>query len=180
MMVKADDEGVVFMRKVGDKRYAVYKRDDLSMNTDFLCDTKSLLAKSTDGLASKPANRVLRKFRLAVSAAGEYTQYHGGTVADAMAAINETMTVVNQIYETDLGISMELVANNEDVIYTNAASDPYSGNWNTEVQTTLTSVIGAQNYDIGHLFQRAQNGGNAGFVGSVCIDNRKEVPIRRE
>ena len=173
MMVDADDNGAVFLQKIKNNTYAVYKRDHLAMATDFLCGTKSLFEKSMDGFSSKPPNRELRKFRLAVSASGEYTEFHGGTVADAMAAINATMTMVNQIYETDLGITLELVANNEDVVFTNAESDPYSGNWNAEAQSTLTSVIGAENYDIGHLFQKGPNGGNAGFVGSVCIDDRK-------
>jgi hypothetical protein len=51
---------------------------------------------------------------------------------------------------------MVLVANNDVVIYTNASTDPYRQLQvypiNSELQSTLTSVIGEANYDVGHLF----------------------------
>jgi len=37
----------------------------------------------------------------------------------------------------------------------------------------LTSVIGAANYDIGHLFGASGGGGNAGCIGCICVDNSK-------
>ncbi|MBK9225440.1 MAG: hypothetical protein IPO23_13950 [Flavobacterium sp.] len=70
---------------------------------------------------------------------------------------------------------MNLISNNDLVIYTSASSDPYSaastganGAWNQELQTTLTNVIGSANYDIGHLFGASGGGGNAGCIGCVC------------
>ncbi|WP_431137756.1 reprolysin-like metallopeptidase, partial [Psychroserpens mesophilus] len=32
---------------------------------------------------------------------------------------------------------------------------------------------GSANYDIGHLFHRGSEAGNAGFIGAVCSENRK-------
>ncbi|MFH6602712.1 reprolysin-like metallopeptidase [Maribacter algicola] len=174
MMVNTDDKGAVFLQKVGNNKYAVYKRENNTLESAFVCKTESLIEKTIGSLASKPAvDRALRKFRLAVAASGEYTEYHGGSIVDAMAAINATVTRINQVYETDLGISLELVANNQDIIYTDAATDPFGGNLNTEIQNTLTEEIGPANYDIGHLFHKGSNDGNAGFVGSVCSDNKK-------
>ena len=40
------------------------------------------------------------------------------------------------------------------LLYTNAATDPYTGNLNNELQTTLTAEVGEANYDIGHLFHK--------------------------
>ncbi|MFN9112928.1 MAG: reprolysin-like metallopeptidase, partial [Bacteroidota bacterium] len=40
--------------------------------------------------------------------------------------------------------------------------------YNSQLQSTLTSVIGEANYDVGHLFVRAANNGNAGCIGCVC------------
>ncbi len=37
----------------------------------------------------------------------------------------------------------------------------------------MTSVIGAANYDIGHLFGASGGGGNAGCIGCICVDNSK-------
>ncbi len=174
MIIDSRAKGTVFMQKDGKGKYVVYNRDGLTSNTDFICETKSFMEQNMGVSTQKlPENRVLRKFRLAVSASGEYTNYHGGTKADAMAAINATLTRVNEVYETDFGVSLELIANNDDVVYTNAANDPYTGNLNAQVQDALDTTIGAENYDIGHLFHKDQNGGNAGFIGSVCRNNRK-------
>ena len=123
--------------------------------------------KSIDGF--------LRTYRLAVATTGEYTDYHGGTKADALAAIVTTINRVNSIYEKELGIRLILVGNNDDVIYTNATTDPYS-NYNTmgmvtENQTTIDAVIGDANYDIGHVFGTGLGG--LSVVYATCRPNIK-------
>ena len=75
----------------------------------------------------------LRTYRLALSGTGEYTQYFGGTVANALAAMNTTMTRVNGIFEKDFAVRMVLIANTNLVIYTNGTTDPYSDNAYTRV-----------------------------------------------
>ncbi len=176
MVINSSGSGHTFIEKVGKEKavYAVYTRDDLPFRVDtFICNTQSKAAP--DLLPSLPLfdDQILRKYRLAVSATGEYTAYHGGTVEDALAAINATLTRVNEVFEADLGVTLELVANNDLVVFTDAETDPYGGNLNTEVQNTLASTIGSLNYDVGHLFHEDTNGGNAGFIGSVCKDNQK-------
>ena len=115
--------------------------------------------------------------RLALSCTGEYAAYHGGTVEGALAAMNATMARVNGVFNRDLAVQLTIIANNNLVIYTDAATDPYSdadtgvdGDWNTELQSTLTNVIGNANYDIGHLFGATGGGGNAGCIGCVCVN----------
>ncbi len=122
---------------------------------------------------SKASDKKYRTYRLAISVTGEYTQYFGG-VAQAFAAINATVTRVNGVFEKDFAIHLNL-QDFQQLIYTNASTDPYStantgigGAWNLELQQTLTSVIGNDAYDIGHLFGRAGGSGNAGDVGNVC------------
>lgn len=123
----------------------------------------------------RASNQVYKQFRLALSCNGEYTTYHGGTVAGALAAMNATMTRVNGVYEEDLSVHLNIIANNTAVIYTNASTDPYTSmtNWNSQLQTTLTNVIGEANYDIGHMFGATGGGGNAGCIGCVCVDGEK-------
>ncbi|MBC8769087.1 proprotein convertase P-domain-containing protein [Arenibacter sp. BSSL-BM3] len=177
MIVYGDSKSATFMQKISnsDEEYLVYSRKDAyMMNTNFICETQSLIEKEKGPSALKLVDgQVLRKYRLAISATGEYTEFHGGTIPNALAAINATVTRVNEIFETDLGISLEIVANTDQVIYTDKETDPYGSNLNSEVQNTLTTVIGPVNYDVGHLFQKDENGGNAGFIASVCIDSRK-------
>ncbi len=160
--------------------YAVFSRDQkINMNDDFECSVTESMNKilSSDNMAYRNADDgILRNYRLAVSATGEYTNYHGGTVADALAAINQTMVRVNGIFEIDFNVNMTLIANTDDVIFTNTATDPYgntTGNYNSELQSELTSTIGEANYDIGHLFANLQNNGNAGCIGCVCVNGQK-------
>ncbi len=160
--------------------YTVYKREDKTGDlNDFECEVVESANKMLDGNSSYLKNAddgILRTYRLVVSATGEYTQYHGGTKALALAAINTTMTRVNGIYESDFNVTMVLIANTDDVIYTSTSSDPYASTtsgYNSALQSTLTSVIGESNYDIGHLFANLQNNGNAGCIGCVCVNNQK-------
>ncbi|MFD2822446.1 immunoglobulin-like domain-containing protein [Lacinutrix iliipiscaria] len=160
-------------------QYVVFKRaDKTDFTNDFECSVTETVNRALNtGTGLRNADdSILRTYRLAVSTTGEYTAYHGGTKALALAAINNTMTRVNGIFETDFNVTMELIGNTDDVIYTNSGSDPYgntTSGYNSALQSTLTSVIGEANYDIGHLFASLQNNGNAGCIGCVCVNNQK-------
>ncbi len=161
------------------KVYTVYKRADRTAGfNNFECEVTEAANKTLSGnnLTYRNADdSILRTYRLAVSTTGEYAAYHGGTKASALAAINTTMTRVNGIFENDFNVTMVLIANTDDVIYTNASSDPYgsSGGYNSALQSTLTSQIGEANYDVGHLFAASGNSGNAGCIGCVCVNGQK-------
>lgn len=174
MMIHADNKSSTFIQKTKGDRYVLYRRDVKDvLNADFTCITKSDIAKQASTTQKLVDGQVLKKYRLAVSASGEYTTFHGGTVADALAAMNATITRINEVFETDLGVTLELIANNDQIIFTDAATDPYNGNLNAQVQNTLTSTIGETNYDVGHLFHVDNDNGNAGFIGAVCRDGAK-------
>ncbi|REG91204.1 reprolysin-like metallopeptidase [Flavobacterium aquicola] len=132
----------------------------------------------------KSSAGVFKTLRLALSCTGEYAQYFGGSKAEALAAMNATMTRVNGIFNKDLAIKLVLIANESAIIYTDPDTDPYSesaagvgdGEWSSELQTTLTTVIGNANYDIGHLFGDTGGGGAAGCIGCVCVNPTVSVP----
>lgn len=160
--------------------YAAFDRAERrNMQNQFECEISASLNQQVIDSSSMMRNAddsILRTYRLAVSATGEYTQYHGGTKAQALAAINNTMTRVNGIFEVDFNVTMILIANTDDVIYTSTSSDPYgntTSGYNSALQNTLTSVIGEANYDVGHLFANLQNNGNAGCIGCVCVNGQK-------
>ncbi|ALM08159.1 proprotein convertase P [Sediminicola sp. YIK13] len=177
MIVHGDSDRTTFMQKasVDGNDYVVYSNEmNAASKAEFICNTTAILEKNGSGVTQKLVDdQQLRKYRLAISATGEYTVYHGGTKTDALAAINATVTRINEVMETDLGVTLELIANNDLVIYTDAATDPYNGNLNNQVQNTLTTNIGEANYDVGHLFHKDSNSGNAGFIGAVCQNNKK-------
>ena len=163
------------------QQYTVYKRADRTAEfTDFECtvtdNLNNRLAAQGNSAMRNADDATLRTYRLAMSATGEYTAYHGGTKALALAAMNATMTRVNGVFENDFNVTMVLISNTDAVIYTNSGSDPYgntTSGYNSQLQSTLTSVIGESNYDIGHLVANLQNNGNAGCIGCVCVNGQK-------
>lgn len=165
--------------------YVVYdSKNKLKERFPFSCTTadEADLSQKISSQSAKivSSDKKFRTLRLALSCTGEYAQYFGGTVDAALAAMNATMTRVNGIYNRDLAVKLVLIATNNQIIYTNPSTDPYSdsdvgvgtptldGTWGTELQNNLTSVIGSANYDIGHLFGDSGGGGNAGCIGCVC------------
>jgi hypothetical protein len=92
----------------------------------------------------------LRTYRLAVAATAEYTAYHGGTVVLGQAAIVTAVNRVVGVYEIEVAIRLALVSNNNLLVYTNSAMDPYSnGNPSsllTQNQSNLDDVIGSRTW----------------------------------
>jgi hypothetical protein len=181
MVLSAGGTLFVDPRSKGDTaHYVAYDKKDYERRvpSDFRCGVSgeriARPSTGTPGATDAPAG-TLQTYRLALAATGEYTAFHGGTVAAGMAAITTTMNRVNGVYERDLAVRMVLVANNSSVVYTNAGTDPYTNtNGSTMLgqnQTNLTNVIGSANYDIGHVF--STGGGGVAGLGVVCSAGNK-------
>jgi hypothetical protein len=169
--------------------YAVYKSQSVIGRLPWSCTTPDERAASalnnevTNAGITARSGGDLKTMRLAQSVTAEYSNYFGATsasqVALVLAGINATLTRCNGVYEKDLALHLNLVAASTNVIYYNASTDPYDaaatgagGTWNAQLQSTLTSVIGDANYDIGHLFGASGGGGNAGCIGCVCASGK--------
>ena len=167
--------------------YSVYRAHRDKGKLPWICTTvdkqmvSDLNSKVTNtALATGSSTGQLKTLRLAQSCNGEYSNYFSAfssaDVALVLAAYNATLTRCNGCYEKDLAVHLNLIANTTAVIYYNPATDPYSTNmsqWNAQLQSTLTSVIGEANYDIGHMFGASGGGGNAGCIGCVCVNGSK-------
>ena len=116
----------------------------------------------------------LRTYRLALACTGEYASFHGGNVGSVLAAMNTSMVRVNGIFERDACLTMEIVANNDELIFLNGSTDPYSngsgGSMLGQNISTCNSVIGSANYDIGHVF--STGGGGVAYLQSPCGGNK--------
>ncbi|MBA2431697.1 MAG: hypothetical protein H0V56_06220 [Chthoniobacterales bacterium] len=154
------------------------KSDTLTGDRDFKCLADDEQKEGASALRSAPAavdnqntGKFLRTYRLACGTSLRYSQYHGGAapnVAQVLAALVTMTNRVSGIYETELGIRMVLVANQEQVIASATNSTPYTdtpGDIFTN-PAYLDEKIGADNYDIGHVVT-VGSGGIAG-LGVVC------------
>jgi subtilisin-like proprotein convertase family protein len=116
-----------------------------------------------------------RRYRLALSSTGEYAAFHGGTKPLVLAAMNTSVNRVNQPFERDLAITLQLIPNNDTLIFLNASTDPFNngsgGTMLGQNQTTVTARIGSANYDIGHVF--STGGGGIAGLGVVCNNGSK-------
>lgn len=123
----------------------------------------------------------LRTYRLALAATNEYAATVGGnTIAGTLAAQVVVMNRVNGVYERDLAIRMVIIANNNQIVYANnqlcggvactGANDPYTNDDGSAMLpqniSNINTVIGAANYDIGHVF--STGGGGVAGIGVVC------------
>ena len=126
----------------------------------------------------------LRTYRLACAANHQYvaTTSATPTKATGQAAVVTIINRVSAIYESEVGIRLVLVPNNDQVVYASAAADPANGQPTADpyANTTaalnqntgnLNTVIGNANYDIGHVFTTG-SGGVAG-LGVVCNTTQK-------
>jgi hypothetical protein len=185
-MILSVDRTTIYIDPVDrtDKYYVVFGRKDASRTNSFHCLTPENAQEPALDV-DQPALRAaddgrLRTYRLALACTGEYAQFflNGTETTDAqrkakvLAAMVTLLVRTNGIYERDFGIHMNLIANNDAIIYLNSSTDPWSTEWNIKTQQTIDAVIGNANYDIGHLVHKessfANNNGNAGCIACVC------------
>lgn len=114
------------------------------------------------------AGETLHTYRIAIAATAEYTRFHGGQ-EEAYNAIVTLVNRLNQVYERDLSLRLNLVSDTR-IIYTNAFTDPYTNNAPNSLLTqntaNLNQALGSANYDIGHVL--ATDGGGLASVATVC------------
>ena len=169
-----------------DHYLAYYRRDALPTDAYLAARAEEIVETTGAGDAGqRPAftgnGQTLRIYRLALAATGEYTAFHSARAgnppnkADGLAAQVVAMNRVNGVYERDLAIRMQLVANNDTLVYIDPATDPYTNGGGTTLlaqnQANLDQIIGSANYDIGHVFETG--GGGVAGLGVVCASGQK-------
>ena len=176
--------------------YSVYSRKEaLLPEKRFACKTKDPRnninsQKKTNTTKTLNTDGKLRTFRLALSCTAEYALFHlddqgilqtaseTDKKAAVLAAMNATMTRVNAVFERDVGLTMQLVENNDALIFLDSSADPFRYLDDYEIidasQEIFDRQIGYNSYDIGHVF--SSFGSGLAEVSSVCT-NRKAMGI---
>ncbi|MEP7213589.1 MAG: M12 family metallo-peptidase [Acidobacteriota bacterium] len=176
--------------------YITYDKADAPRSSDFSCDfddqnavdgistpSPARFEFAPDAVSDLSSGTQLRTYRLALAATNEYAAAVGGnTIAGTLAAQVLIMNRVNGVYEREVAIHMNIVANNNLLIYAGdqlcgttpvactSANDPYTNNNGStmlgENQTNLNALIGTANYDIGHVF--STGGGGVATLNGPC------------
>lgn len=208
-IMSANNEMLFMEYKNNSNEHIYYSRKDVDRKTNaFRCgvsDQLNILApelyekkNSIPSLQAKvTSDQTLRTFRIAVAATATYTANWGsGTQADAYNAVVNTINRVNQVLETDLGVSLTLVST-ASLMLNDSSTNPMrigdsSGAGETQnilhgVMNTISSTLAVGDYDIGHGFHKLSlDEYNAGFSTSfgltpaVCISNdwNGEGPVK--
>lgn len=170
--------------------YEVFSRSSLKIaDTPFECLVNTLKDLTTPLVTAQKTSTVndgtLRTFRLALACTGEYAQYHANAAGvgagtneqkriATLAAMNVTLTRVNGIFERDLSLTMQLIPNNQNLIFLDPATDNLTNNDGgvliNEIQAVVDNQVGAANYDIGHVF--STGGGGIASLNSPCTSNK--------
>lgn len=170
----SDDRYVVYYTKDYDRKDA--HEFECGVDNEVVTPDEHITVGATQGSRGLVGDCTLRKYRLALACTGEYAAFHGGTVPEVLAAMNTSMMRVNGVYERDASITMEIIANNDEIIFLDGNSDPYTnGSGATmlgENQATIDDIIGIDNYDIGHVF--STGGGGIASLNSPCSTRRAQ------
>lgn len=166
--------------------YIVYNRSSVSSNSSFSClvqDEEQVVEEVNEAILNRASDGLFRVYRLAMACTIEYAAFHvnaaglnAGTLAQKKAAVlsamNVTMTRVNGLYERDMSLRMNLVANNDLVIFID--SDTFdnvnAGTLINQSQTVIDANIGLANYDIGHTV--STGGGGLAQLNSPCTTSK--------
>jgi subtilisin-like proprotein convertase family protein len=166
--------------------YIIYSRKDIQKARSFGCfvqDNDPAIESSRGYEYQEFVNDGnFRQYRLAISNTIEYAAYHltaAGTPAGASLAVKKgvvlsamvvSLTRLNGIYEREMSLRMNLVANNDLVIFINSDSYTNSPTMINEIQPIVDGLIGFANYDMGHGYCTTDSGIAQG--SSVCSSGK--------
>lgn len=167
-------------------KYIVYSAADVPKikSTNCLFEHEETLRgpanSGPDGSTRNVTDGKMREYNLAVATTIEYSAFHltnqgippTATLAEkkaaVLSAITNTINRVKGIYESELGVTFVLNANQNDIIFidsdnfTNSNADSLID----ESQVEIDNAIGNANYDIGHTL--STGGGGLASLGGIC------------
>lgn len=182
-------EGSVLIEPIGNvaKDYMVYTQSSRDVIKDFQCLTayEPLFQHGAKNKVQAAKDGFLSTYRLALSANGEYTQFHlreqNAVNANervkkevVMAALTTAVTRVNALLERDLSVSLQLVDKNDELIFIDPNDDPFNNRSPEQMlvqnQSLLDKVIRPENYDLGQVFSMSPS---VAVIRSTCIEGLK-------
>jgi hypothetical protein len=164
-------------------RYASFLSERVTQAVPFKCATppepKSAAQARPAPIPDIQWGDTFRTYRLAVATTGFYTKAVGGTKSAALAALTQTVDRVNEIYEREFSIHLELIPEEDLLISTDPKVDKLHNDVAetliVETQALIDRVIGDSNYDIGHML--STGAGGLAQVGAVRRSGVKAMGV---
>jgi len=187
-----NDNGIFYIdsHTTDNQVYKMYDRKKASSLSQFQClvEDESEFKHSEPTSAKTVVDGLNRKYRLAITTTIEYTAYIAqqagvGTGTDAqkkaavLAAVNLVVNRLNEVFEKDVSVSYQLIANADALFFVNTDTftPTNAGQMINENQTVTNNIIGVNNYDIGHLFFKvdlAANNNGLAQTPAICLDGK--------
>mgnify|MGYP001231060062 FL=1 len=154
---------------------AVYVSESTRAPAEWECATVGEPVETQPNVVAAVTGDKLRTYRVAVSMDPRMcVNICGGTVAGGLSGVTTAVNALNVIWEKEFAIRLVLIANNDLVIFTNTAAQPFDTSTNNEMMASNGSVlsanIGLENFDVGHVF--AWVGGGVANLGVVCTGSK--------
>ena len=154
---------------------AVYVSESTRGHAEWECGATGDPVEIPPNVIAAVTGDKLRTYRVAVAMDPQVcVNVCGGTVAGGLSGVTTAVNALNALWEKEFAIRLIVVATNDQVIFTNTASHPFDTTGRTEMMqsngSVLSSYIGLENFDVGHVFARF--GGGVANLGVVCTGNK--------
>ncbi len=121
---------------------------------------------------------VLKKYKFACACTGEFSVSLGGDKDVIFQKVTQITNDLNEIYERDINIRLELIPESYDIIFLDPNTDPYPGTdvggWMNANPSAMFNVLGSDTkYDIGHVFAKYLGGPAIGVAGGTGCTQTK-------
>lgn len=171
----------VYLDTLGDGRYASYYQNDSRSNLekkDEQIFLNPIVGRHSEQDIEEPAHKgksIVKAYTIAISTTGEYTRFHGGTKEKALNAVMTLLNRLNQIYRRDLGVELKLASGNDNLIFTDPQTDPFTNStWDMKTNASVQSLAKNNNlvgnFDVGHVL--TTSGGGVAVLRSLGTASR--------
>lgn len=175
----------------GSQSYIIEPADRNNRTTHIVYEKSEIASGVHSCTALKPPTRLvteaqtsarstmLRNYRIAMVAAGEYSEQYGGNPCNKTTVLNSMasgLNMINAIYNKDLGVQLNIISNT-DLVFCDSTTDPYDPSGDqvalvAQNQTECDNALTNNGYDVGHLLVWANTGGIA-YTGVICYTGFK-------
>ncbi|MGB3546847.1 MAG: reprolysin-like metallopeptidase [Saprospiraceae bacterium] len=128
---------------------------------------------------SNQAPIIMREYDLALGCTGEFgASIGGGTKEGVLAAFNESLTILNSVFEQELAVRMRIIPQSDSIIFLVPSFDPFinadeGGELLGQIASAFTNAgVPPVLYDLGHLFTRGCNDVGGQVSGRACTPGK--------